>query len=137
MRLLALVYGLIAVVLISRYGFGEGLRALAAPLGASALTLAVLGWSGETMNLFTVLALLLVLGIGNDYVIFLREGQRSGASPISSRLAVGLAAMTALLAFGGLAFSATPFLRSLGLTLVLGIALTLTLAVFTAPKDSA
>ncbi|MEK6806582.1 MAG: MMPL family transporter [Pseudomonadota bacterium] len=140
LRLLVVVYGLIAGVLIARYGFSEGLRALAAPLGASLLTLAVLGWSGQTLNLFTVLALLLVLGIGNDYVIFLREGQResrsSGAPPISSRLAVGLAAMTALLAFGGLAFSATPFLRSLGLTLVLGIALTLTLAVFTAPKDA-
>lgn len=132
---LALVYAVIAALLIWRYGFNEGLRALAAPLGASALTLAVLGWCGVSLNLFHVLALLLVLGIGNDYAIFLREGVRAGAPPLASRLAVGLAALTTLFSFGGLAFSSTPFLQSLGLTLVLGIALTMTLALFTAPQD--
>lgn len=132
---LALVYAVIAVLLVWRYGLNEGLRALAAPLGASALTLAVLGWCGVGLNLFHVLALLLVLGIGNDYAIFLREGVRAGAPPIASRLAVGLAALTTLFSFGGLAFSSTPFLQSLGLTLVLGIALTMTLALFTAPQD--
>lgn len=136
LRRLGLIYLLIAVVLTVRYGPGEGLRALAAPLGASLLTLAALGWCGLPLNLFTVLALLLVLGIGNDYVIFLREGVRAGAPPAASRLAVGLAAMTTLLSFGGLAFSSTPFLQSLGLTLALGIATTLTLALFTAPLDS-
>ena len=38
-------------------------------------------------------------------------------------LSVSLSAMTTLLAFGMLAFSATPFIRSIGLTLLFAISL--------------
>lgn len=135
------VYAAMALLLIWRYGARAGLQTLAAPVLASALTLAVLGSFGLTVNLFTVLTLLLVLGFGVDYAIFLREGARHGENaPPSSRMAVWLAAATALLSFGGLSFSATPFLRDVGLTLSLGITLSLLLALALAPdpaKDSA
>jgi predicted exporter len=60
----------------------------------------------------------LVLGIGIDYAIFLREGR---SSPLSSLIAVLVSAATALLSFGLLAFSQTPFIHSFGLTLAIGI----------------
>jgi len=59
-----------------------------------------------------------VLGIGIDYAIFLREGR---SSPLSSLIAVLVSAATALLSFGLLAFSGTPFIHSFGLTLAIGI----------------
>ena len=129
------VYAAMALLLMWRYGPRGGLQTLAAPALASALTLAVLGSFGLAVNLFTVLTLLLVLGFGVDYAIFLREGARHAAdAPPSSRMAVWLAAATALLSFGGLSFSATPFLRDIGLTLSLGITLALLLALALAPQ---
>jgi len=86
---------------------------------ASAVTVALLGWLGQPFQLFNVLALVLLLGIGVDYGIFLLEHPADGAS----WLAVVLGAGSTWLAFGLLALSTTPALRAFGLTLLLGIAL--------------
>ena len=98
---------------------GLAWRALLPTILATVLTLAAMGWIGEPMQLFTVLALLLLLGMGVDYGIFLVEHRDDGAS----WLAVSLGAGSTLLAFGLLALSATPALHSFGLTMLLGIGL--------------
>jgi predicted exporter len=96
-----------------------------APLGGAALTLATLGLTGVSANLFNVLALLLVLGMGVDYAVFMREGRHARATVI---MAILLAGLMTLLSFGLLAGSATPFIRSLGLTVALGVSYTFVLA---------
>lgn len=128
------VYALTILLLMLIYGWRETPRFIFPSLGASLLTLAALGWMGIAANLFTMLALLLVLGLGVDFAIFLRDTERT---PISSRLGVTLAALTTLFSFGGLVFSATPFLRAIGLTLALGITLSLALALITARPTTA
>jgi predicted exporter len=82
--------------------------------------LGLFGWLGVPVNLFTLLALWLVLGLGVDYGIFLRHGHTAMPTAV---LSVTLSASTTLLAFGLLAFSATPFIRSIGLTLLYSITL--------------
>jgi len=79
------------------------------------------------INLFTMLALWLVLGLGIDYGIFLRHGLDNRPTAI---LSVTLSACTTLLAFGLLAFSATPFIRSIGLTLLCAITLSWVFVLF-------
>ncbi|MFP5306233.1 MAG: MMPL family transporter, partial [Gammaproteobacteria bacterium] len=116
----------IAVLLTLRYGVRPALRQLIAPVGGGLLTLAVHGWLGIPANLFTVLGLLLVLGLGVDYGIFLREG--SAARPVTL-LAISIAAVTTLLSFGMLSASVTPFIHSLGLAVLLGVASTWLLAI--------
>jgi predicted exporter len=86
---------------------------------ASLLTVACLGWLGEPLQLSNILALLLLLGIGVDYGIFLLEHEGDGAA----WLAVVLGAASTWLAFGLLALSSTPALHAFGLTLLLGVAL--------------
>lgn len=86
---------------------------------ATLLTVALLGWLGQPLQLFNVLALLLLLGIGVDYGIFLLEHRGDG----SAWLAVVLGAGSTWLAFGLLGLSSTPALRAFGLTLLFGIAL--------------
>ncbi|MGQ0586895.1 MAG: MMPL family transporter [Gammaproteobacteria bacterium] len=120
MRLLVLAYAGAALLLAWRYGARRSLPLIAGMIGAAVVTLGVFGWAGLPVNLFSVLALLLVLGIGIDYVIFLQEGFGAGHGPL---LAVMLSAVTTLLSFGLLAFSGTPFMHSIGLTLLLGIGL--------------
>src|SRR3546814_20730108 len=92
---------------------------LLAPIGGCLLTLATLGALGIPANLFTVLALLLVLGLGVDYSVFLHEGD---ASRPTTLLAITLAGLVTLLAFGLLAGSSTPFIRSLRLGVLLVVA---------------
>ena len=96
----------------------------------------IFGWLGVPFNLFTLLALWLVLGLGIDYGIFLRHGRDHRVTAI---LSVTLSACTTLIAFGLLAFSATPFIRSIGLTLLFAITLSwlfALLACMTEKQDS-
>ena len=134
--LVLVTIGYVAVLLLFslRYGFASALRVVLSPALASVATLGVFGLIGEALNLFSTFSLLLVLGIGIDYAIFLREGRRS---PLSSMIAVLVCAATALLSFGMLAFSSTPFIHSFGLTMLLGITLAVVVAqVLAVPADS-
>ncbi|MFX5522300.1 hypothetical protein ABTD78_23820, partial [Acinetobacter baumannii] len=63
-------YAAIFALLALRYR-RRAWRALAPPLLASLLTLGLFGWLGLPLQLFHVLAGLLVLGLGVDYGIFL------------------------------------------------------------------
>ncbi len=118
--LLCVVY-VIAIGLLSfHYGWREAPLLLLPSALASGVTLGLFGWLGIPVNLFTLLALWLVLGLGVDYGIFLRHGRTALPTAV---LSVSLSATTTLLAFGMLAFSATPFIRSIGLTLLCAISL--------------
>jgi predicted exporter len=118
--LLAAVYLIAGLVLLSRFGWRDAPRMLLPSLAATLLTLGLFGWLGVPFNLFTLLAFWLVLGLGVDYGIFLRHGRDSRPTAI---LSVTLSACTTLIAFGLLALSATPFIRSIGITLLCAITL--------------
>lgn len=116
--LVILGYGLISALLVWRYGRREALRMLYPPLLAFGLTLGAMGWLGEPLNLFGVVALILILGLGRDYAVFLREG---GAARRSPALAVSLSALTMLFSFGLLALSHIPVLHVFGVATLVGI----------------
>jgi predicted exporter len=93
-------------------------RVLAPTALASIAVLALLGIAGQSLQLFHVLALMLILGIGVDYGIFLQEhGIRR--DPIAW-LAVVLSALSTLLSFGLLSLSKTPALQAFGVTMLIG-----------------
>ena len=73
------------------------------------------------MTVFSMMALMLVLGVGVNYSIFLMEGR---ARPGTTGVAVLLSASTTVLSFGLLAFSGTPALSGFGATLLIGISVT-------------
>jgi predicted exporter len=81
--------------------------------------------AGAPVTLFTVMALILLLGFGVDYTVFLAEGGRTDPSAL---LGVLLAAGATLISYGLLAFSHTPALGGFGLTLALGVAGTILLS---------
>ena len=111
-----LIYGL----LFLRYR-KQAWRVLLPAALASGLTLAVLGLSHQPLQLFHVLAFMLLLGIGVDYGIFMQESDHDHGS--AAWLATGLSAANTLLSFGLLALSQTPALRAFGWTLLSGITL--------------
>jgi predicted exporter len=118
--LLAAIYGIAALVLLLRFGWRDVPRMLLPSVLATLATVGLFGWLQVPFNLFTLLALWLVLGLGIDYGIFLRHGRDHRPTAI---LSVTLSACTTLIAFGLLAFSATPFIRSIGSTLLVAITL--------------
>jgi predicted exporter len=80
------------------------------------------------------LALLLILGVGINYAIFLFEGARAATGPESvtresaAMVGVVLSAATTLLSFGLLGLSSMPALAGFGITLALGIGIAVLLA---------
>lgn len=100
-----------------RYGVRHSVRIVLPCLIACLAGLAVSVFTGSTLNLFNLLALVLVIGIGIDYTLFFAEQQASH----STLLAVTLSAITTLLSFGLLALSATHAIHSFGLTVLSGI----------------
>jgi predicted exporter len=93
-------------------------RVLAPTALASIATLALLGSVGAGLQLFHVLALMLLLGIGVDYGIFLQE--HPGGQDSVAWLSVALSAINTLLSFGLLSLSKTPALQAFGLTMLIG-----------------
>lgn len=130
--LVVIGYLLISAVLVWRYGYREATRMLYPPLLALGVTLGVLGWLGEPMNVFGVVALILILGLGRDYAVFLRE---VGARERSPALAVTMSAMTTLLSFGLLSLSQIPALHAFGLATLIGILASYLVAPLSLPPE--
>ncbi|WP_101759766.1 MMPL family transporter [Oceanicoccus sp. KOV_DT_Chl] len=115
-----IAYSLIFLLLLFRYRLRLAILVILPPLYAAAFAMAVTVLFGYSINLFSMLALLLVLAIGIDYTIFYAES-RSG-NKNKTALAIALSCATTLLAFGLLALSDTPAIKSFGLTIAAGIA---------------
>jgi predicted exporter len=94
---------------------------LPALLGAAA-TLGLLAWLGIPGNVLHVVGLVLVLGLGVDYGVYLVEA-REGSIGLSIR-GILLGTATTCISFGALAFSGNAAVHTLGLTSAVGIVFT-------------
>ncbi|SEA19814.1 MMPL family transporter [Paraburkholderia sartisoli] len=120
---------LVMTLLMVRYRPRGGIMVTLPVLLAVGVTLAVFGYARVPLNLFNWLALMLVLGVGANYAVFLREGCMRAPHELGAVWSgVLLSASTTLLSFGLLALSAMPALKSFGATLALGIAVSVLLA---------
>lgn len=116
---------LILLLLRIRYSWQQALIILLPTLLAMILTIGLFGYLHIALTLFNMMSLMLMLGIGINYAIFLREGGINRAATLAGVL---LSAGTTLLSFGMLAFSSMPALENFGLTLLCGIAISALLA---------
>jgi predicted exporter len=108
---------LVAALVLAVFKRHAGAALAPTALGA-AVGLATLGWTGMPLNLFSLLALALILGMGIDYGIFIQENRKNRASAL---MAINVGAASTILAFGMLAFSSTPALKGFGLVLATGL----------------
>ncbi|MDO6527098.1 MMPL family transporter [Motilimonas sp. 1_MG-2023] len=135
--LLVLAYGIILLALWGYFGRQVATKIILAPILAALSSLAVLALTGQAINLFHVIALILVLGIGIDYTLFfaaqqgilIPKRQQEKMKPMSNKqrniypthLAITLSALTTILSFGLLALSDTYAIASFGTTVLIGI----------------
>ena len=88
--------------------------------GSIMLDLALLHALGERLSLFHLAALLLVFGIGLDYTLFFQRSHRTVAERQQTISAIIVCSLTTITVFGLLAWSQTPVLHGIGLTVFLG-----------------
>ncbi len=114
-----LAYVLIAALMCKRYGWKRGLRlGLAVGLVAT-MILGAAGWSSEGLQFFGLMGLVLALGMGVDYLIYLSDTAPERAAQTWG--AILLTATTTLISYGLLIFSTTPALRQFAVLLSSGI----------------
>lgn len=139
-QLLALASLVILLVVSLRYGLMQGALIVLPPLIAGAVGIAVTVLTGSSLNLFNLLALILVLGIGIDYTLFFAEQsfQQHSKTDLAltglalqrntTLLSISLSALTTILSFGLLALSETQAIHSFGITVLFGIIISWLLA---------
>jgi predicted exporter len=115
-------YALVTLLLCWRVG-RRGWRLVAPSVIASLTALGALGLAGEPLQVFHVLALFLVFGIGIDFAIFSTED--AGHRDDDVWFAVGLAGASTILSLGLLALSGTPALRAFGIVMSIGVTVSL------------
>ena len=102
------------------FGAKNTLKMLLPPLCAIVTTVAVFGWFGWPISLFTMFGLLLVSAIGIDYTAYMQTANE----PLYGKyIAVLLAATTTLISFVLLGLSSTPAVTSFGLSVSIGVLL--------------
>lgn len=117
---------LIVLILALRMRDAASIARIVAVLATSAvLTAAVLVQFSGALTLFNLVALLLVVGVGSNYALFLTQMPRDADQRAATIGSVLLAGTASLIAFALLSLSATPVLHMIGLTVAVGAVVSL------------
>lgn len=109
-----------------------------APLAAAVLvTVAFLLAVNTRLNLFHLVALLLVVGVGSNYSLFFERGSTQAADSDRIYTSVFLCNLSTVIGFGVLGFAGTPVLRAIGGTVAIGALLSLVFAAVLVPRPRA
>ena len=85
-------------------------------------TIAIFGWIGLPIGLFSMFGLLLVSAIGIDYAVYMKTVHEE---PSHKRITLTLAACTTLISFLLLAISSTPAVATFGISVSIGVIISL------------
>jgi predicted exporter len=113
-------YMIISVVVCAVYPWRDSLKICAIPLLLVISTLAALALNKITLGFFSVAALVLVFGLGLDYIFYM-TGKKHGEEPPLTTFAVVLSFLTTLLSFGVLTYSSFMPVHIFGLTVSAGL----------------
>lgn len=116
-NLLCISILIVLAVLLLKYGLVSGAVASIIIICSSLVALIASQLILGHLNIFNLLAMLLIIALAIDYIIFYQE---HGLKP-ETFLAISLSAISSTLVFGVLIFSKTPAVSSFGLTVMVGI----------------
>ena len=129
--MLALAFVAVIVILLFCYKPRQVLKIALVPVLVMIVTTSVLILAKIHISFFPITALVLVFGLGLDYIIYAVEG--SGEDSKLTGFAILLSFVTTALSFGALAFSNFPPVHTLGLTVFVGL-LTAVITAFCASR---
>lgn len=127
---LVLLSFIVVIILSSvlRLGIKKGLTGALMNLIAVLFSGSVLLLSGYSINIFNILSLILVLGIGVNYSVFFTNSDKENRS--LALLSIFTAFITTLLSLGILIFSSTAAVKGFGITLTSGLFASFILSIF-------
>lgn len=108
--------GLVIGSVFAIYPPRRGLRIALIPAGSCFFVFGVLGFMGQTLNLFHLLGAFLGVCLSHNYAIFSSDNAATGHAP---PVPVRLSALCTAASFGVLGFSRIPVIHALGLTVAL------------------
>ncbi len=129
--LIPVIFTIFLLILIIRYGLKKSIRVFLPSVLSLFLTISILSLFSININIMHILALILVLALGIDYSVFLAE---SIENPPVTCISIVLSSATTVFSFGMLALSMIPALKSIGLTIITGILITLLLSPLAADR---
>ena len=119
---LLIAYLLVAMLCIAYYQSKKSLIIVLLPLLSTLITLSIVAIvSTGTLNLFHILGLFLLMGLGLDYGIFLYNIKNAkNADRITCILAIKMSILTTAVSFGLLVFVSIPMISSFGQIILVG-----------------
>ena len=125
---------LLSLMLAMRYRDTERVFAAILPCGAGVLAaLGAHGWLGIALNPVALAGMVLVVGLGLDYGVFMVETRGDGDHARAARGAVLLSAATTVVGFGSLLTAKSPAVSGLGLSVTTGLSTAALFAVVVVP----
>jgi predicted exporter len=95
----------------------------------------IMVWIHEWLNLFHLVSLLLVAGLGIDYGLFLSRPAINHSEQRQTLFSVSIGAISTFVMFAMLGLSAIPALKSIGVTVAVGIAVSFLTAIMLTKSD--
>jgi predicted exporter len=114
---LILITGILGIVLRNWY---RVLRVMVPVIGAALTAATIPILAGSALNIFHLVSLLLVVGIGLDYSLFFSRSSADSIESASIRHSVLICAVSTVAVFAILTLSQTPVLRSIGTIVSIG-----------------
>jgi predicted exporter len=127
-----LLVGVVAVALRSR---PRVTRVLAPLILTTFVVVAVLQAAGVPLNLFHLISLVLVAGLGLDYALFFEHAADDPAEQRRTLHAVLVCSLSTFVVFALLAMSSLPVLRAIGMPVAIGVASNFALALLLSRPD--
>lgn len=129
LRCLAVAAALLVLVVGVALRSARRVARVLAPMAlTTAAIVAVLRLSGTPLDLFHLMSLVLAAGLGIDYALYFERTGNDRDLRLRTLHAVLVCSLSTLLVFALLSFSAIPVLRSIGITVTLGVVLSFLLA---------
>jgi predicted exporter len=129
---------LVGVIAFSLRSRARVLRVLAPMAVTTLVVVAVLRGAGVSFNLFHLISLILVAGLGLDYALFFEHAADDPVEQRRTLHAVLVCSISTLFVFALLATSSLPVLRAIGLPVTIGVVSNFFLALYlTTPRGAA
>ncbi len=120
---------LVLVILVVRYrNWRKTLAAFLPAAIVAVLLLSIFALAGVKANFLHAMSLIMVMGMGVDYGVFLADSANDDESVGATMLSLLMSCLTTVFVFGTLAISSQPSLRAIGMTTGLGVLLSYALA---------
>ena len=129
---------MLVVLLLHLRSLISAVRVMLAPILAVLISIGLNIFFYGGVNLFHLMSVLLIIGLGIDYSLFINRQSSDTADKYNSCHGVFISAFSTLLAFGVLMLSDVPVLMAIGQTVAIGVIASLLLAILLAdPKKVA